>query len=97
MNEKEIRKLGEKIVKKVMKRWYKIDKVEKRDFEQALDIIITNISKKLNLPIEIVAQNTDAVIEEFGKDYEKLPDAMKGYEAIVLTVYLTYMKKLGLL
>jgi hypothetical protein len=97
MNEKEIRNLGEKIVKKVMKRWYRTEKVGKEDFEQALDLIIDNISKNINMPAEAVARHTDAVIEDFAEDYQKLPDEMKGYEAVVLTVYMTYMKKLGML
>ena len=97
MNETVLKKHGEKVVKKVMRRWRNIDSMTKKQFEEGLGIIISHISKHTKIPLEEVGQHTHQVIEEFGVEYEKVPDEMKGYEAIISLLYAKYMQKLGML
>jgi len=97
MKERVIKEKGEKIIKKVMRHWSKFDKIEKKEFEEGLGIIIENISMYTNTPVEVVAQHTHQIIEEFSHDYKKVPDQMKGYEAMISMLYFKYMIKLGFL
>lgn len=98
MHETVLEKQAEKVVKKVMRRWRKIDStMTKTQFEEGLDIIIRHISKHTKIPLEEVGQHTHQVIEEFGVEYKKVPDEMKGYEAIISMLYAKYMQKLGML
>ena len=97
MNDKELRDLGDKTYKQVMKHWGKFDRVGKKQFEEGLDIIVRNISKNTKTPIEVVAQHTHSILEEFPNEYQQVPDDMKGYEAMISMLYAQYMKKLGFL
>ncbi len=97
MKEIALKKHGENVVKKVMRHWRKFDSINKKQFEEGLDIIISYISKYTNIPIEEVGQHTHQIIEEFGVEYKKVPDEMKGYEAIISMLYAKYMQKLGML
>ncbi len=97
MNEREIKKHGEKIVKRVMKHWRTCDEIGKREFEEGLDIIIKHISQQTKTPIEAVAQQTHPLIDEFIRDYTHVPDELKGHEAMISMLYFKYMQKLGFL
>ena len=97
MNEKTIWKNSKKVIKQVMKHWNQYDKVGKKEFEEGLGIIIENISEITGYPIEKVAQHTHHIIDEFNVEYKKLPDEVKGYEAIIAMLYIKYMMVLGVL
>ena len=97
MNERTLKRNGEKVVKRVMKHWEKNDKIGKREFEEGLDIIIENISKQTKIPLEAVAQYTHPLIDEFIRDYKNVPDELKGHEAMISMLYFKYMEKLGFL
>ncbi len=97
MNDEELKNLGEKIFTKVMKHWSKFDTIGKKQLEEGLDIIVKNISKNTKTPIEVVAQHTHSIIENFPNEYQQVPDDMKGYEAMIAMLYSEYMKELGFL
>ncbi len=96
MRDRELRRLGEKTVNKVMKHWGKFDRIDKKQFEEGVDIIIRTISKNTNTAIPVIAQHTHSVIEEFTQEYPQVPDNIKSHEAIIMMLYLKYMEKLGL-
>lgn len=97
MNEHAIKKHGEKVVKKVMRYWRKFDTIGKTQFEHGLDIIIESISKQTQTPIEVLAQHTHPIIDEFIQEYKNVPDNLKGYETMISMLYFKYMQKLGFL
>lgn len=80
-----------------MRYWRKFDNIGKREFEKGIDLIIENVAEQTCIPPETVAQYTHQIIDEFGVEYKKVPDDMKGYEAIISMIYLKYMQKLDML
>ena len=97
MELREIKKLGKKIVRRVLKKWNKYDAIGREEFNGGLYVLIRSISQETNVPIDVISGHTDKVVEEFAEGYKKLPDSAKGHETLIMFLYLAYMKKLGIL
>ena len=95
MKSREINRLCEKVVRKVMKYWGKHDHTQRQHFSAGLDIIAIQIAKHCKIPVDEVGQHTSAVVNAFPNEYQKLPSDMKGPEAMVSMIYSLYMKHLG--
>ena len=96
MKEREYRRLGEKILRKVLKYWQKHDPKVRHNFDAGLLIIIKQVAKHCKLPPEAVGKHTSAVIGDFIAEYkEKTPPDLRGVGTMVPLLYFLYLKHLG--
>ena len=85
------------VIDKVLRAIGDKEKIEKKDFEKVLDLVIEQISKNRGIAPEIIGKETNQVIEAMTQFLQDIPPENRSWEVIISFLYLIYQSKLGIL
>jgi hypothetical protein len=97
IDQRTVKKEAKKVIRKVMKRWRKLEVIDKKAFEQGLDIIIKKVTKQTGEPVGFVGQYTGRVLDGFAEDFEKVPVEERTHEDMIFIIYVRYLHHMGVL
>lgn len=86
----------ERVVAKVLKSIDSDQAVTKQTFERLLDEIISQVAKNRRLDVNQVALATEQVIADMPTEYGQIADELRGWETLVVFLYLKYQQVLGI-
>ena len=97
MNERQIRRDTEKVVRKVFRIVQKQDTIGKQEFEAVNRKVIEYVSKHTGIAMEEVVAKMNVVIKDLPQEYGQLDPTLKSWETLIAYLYTKYLKELGML
>lgn len=85
----------DRVVAKIFKSVESAQTIDKETFERLLDGIILQVAKNRGVSVQQVASLTDQVIADIPRGYEKLSKELKGWETLIIFLYIKYQQLLG--
>jgi hypothetical protein len=95
MKQKDLKRVIERVVTRVLPLVPKDRAVGKGDFEAVLNEILTCLHENTKISIDAIAQKTGKVISDMPNEYGRLREDMRSWEAVIGYLYMKYLKELG--
>jgi hypothetical protein len=95
MDERQMKRDTERVIREVLKLVEKQDAVGKQEFEAVNRKIMEFVSQNAGVSMDQVIQKMRVVIQALPKEYGSLDENKKSWEALIAYLYMKYLKELG--
>jgi len=95
MNEKNLEREIDQVVKRVLRLACKHSNINKKEFEGIHSEILQCLHENTGINMDTIVEKMDTVLNALSNEYGRLPEEQRYWEALIAYLYVRYLKELG--